>query len=120
MDLLGAIEKVLAVAGEPLRYLEITQRVLSQGPWKTDGKTPAATITARLSVDIKDHGNGSRFERCAPGKYGLTASTALTVTPALAAPRPPGHPGPASPNSSYNTWCADAQQIGGDRRRSSR
>ena len=73
MDSKDAAEKVLAAAGKPLHYGEITQRILDQGLWQTDGKTPVATISAQLSSDVKHHGDSSRFERCGPGIYGLRA-----------------------------------------------
>lgn len=71
MDSLDAIEKVLQQAAEPLHYQEITKRILQQNLWQTDGKTPEATINARLSVDIKRLGTSSRFVRSAPGKFAL-------------------------------------------------
>jgi restriction system protein len=48
---LAAALKVLQDAGTPLHYREITSRILAAGLWHTTGKTPAATINARLSVD---------------------------------------------------------------------
>ncbi len=75
MDSLDAAEKVLAAAGEPLHYGEITKRILEQGLWQTDGKTPVATISAQLSTDLKHHADITRFKRCGPGIYGLRAWT---------------------------------------------
>src|SRR5947209_5372714 len=68
MNVLDAAEKVLQAAGSPLHYREITQRILQQGLWQTDGKTPEATINARLAVDIAEQSESSRFQRtdCAP------------------------------------------------------
>jgi hypothetical protein len=77
MNALEAVEVVLADAGEPLGYREITRRVLEQGLWQTKGLTPEATIHARLAVDIKDLGMGSspgvgsRFQRTGPGVFAL-------------------------------------------------
>jgi restriction system protein len=84
MDSLDAAKKVLAAAGEPLHYEEITKRVLDQGLWHTDGKTPVATISAQLSTDVKHHADTTRFQRCGPGIYGLRAWAAAVphqVTP---------------------------------------
>ena len=50
---------MLAEAGQPLHADEITKRVLARGVWKTEGKTPAATIHARLAVDVKERGAAS-------------------------------------------------------------
>ena len=71
MDSLGASEQVLNQAGEPLHYKEITARILAQDLWQTGGKTPDATINARLAVDIRKFGNRSRFMRTDPGIFAL-------------------------------------------------
>ncbi len=44
MSGLDAAAKVLADAGTPLGAGEMIERMISQGLWKTEGKTPAATI----------------------------------------------------------------------------
>lgn len=71
MSLVSAIEQVLAQAGAPLSATEITRRILDAGLWKTNGKTPAQTVTARLVVDINEKQQGSRFQRTALGVYAL-------------------------------------------------
>jgi len=71
MDSLAASEKVLLDAGQSLHYKEITNRIISQHLWQTEGKTPDQTINARLAVDIKKNGVASRFIRIGPGVFGL-------------------------------------------------
>jgi restriction system protein len=71
MDSLDASEKVLQETGQPLHYKEITNRILSQNYWQTEGKTPDQTVNARIAVDIKKRGDNSRFVRTAPGVFGL-------------------------------------------------
>jgi len=71
MNLLDAVEQVLRSLGQPLHYKEITQRILNQSLWQTQGQTPQATVNARLAVDIKDHATDSRFQRTAPGIFAL-------------------------------------------------
>ena len=61
--------KVLMEAGEPLHYKEISRRMLDGESWKSEGKTPAATVNAQLAVDIKKKGEGSRFKRAGKGIY---------------------------------------------------
>ncbi len=73
MSLVSAIEQVLTLAGTPLSSTEITRRILEAGLWKTTGKTPAQTVTARLVVDINKKHQESRFQRTAPGTYALRA-----------------------------------------------
>jgi restriction system protein len=68
-----AAEIVLREADEPLHYGEITRRMLARGLWSTQGKTPDATINARLGTDIKQHGVASRFQRTGPGLFALRA-----------------------------------------------
>lgn len=76
---LSAAEKVLQDAGQPLHYQEITKRVLSAGLWKTEGKTPAATINARLAVDVKMNGAASAFRRVGRGVFALNSKPAMNV-----------------------------------------
>lgn len=71
MDSLDAVEKVLVQTGQPLHYKEITDRIISQNLWKTEGNTPWQTINARLTTDLKRFGEESRFVRTSPGHYGL-------------------------------------------------
>jgi hypothetical protein len=71
MSALSAVEKLLTEAGIPLNYTEITKQIISRGFWRTEGKTPDATINAQLAVDIKKHGCESRFQRTEPGVFAL-------------------------------------------------
>ena len=71
MNATDAAESVLADAGEPLHYREITRRILERELWQTEGLTPEATISARLGTDIKDLAAGSRFQRTGPGVFAL-------------------------------------------------
>ena len=63
MNAIDAAYQVLLDAGEPLHSNEIAQRVIARSLWHTQGKTPGATIDARIAVDIKTHGPASRFRR---------------------------------------------------------
>ncbi|AFY67142.1 restriction endonuclease [Geitlerinema sp. PCC 7407] len=71
MSFADAAFRILQSAGEPLHYQEITRRSLEQGFLQTDGKTPDATLNARLAVDIKQKGEQSPFVRIRPGVFGL-------------------------------------------------
>ena len=88
MNAIDAVEVVLAEAGEPLGYREITRRILEQGLWQTEGLTPEATINARLGTDIKDLGAGSRFQRTAPGVFALRKWGLPEVAPRGAKSKP--------------------------------
>ena len=66
----GAIA-VLREAWTPLHAKEITKRILAQKLWQTTGKTPAATVSARLYSDIKKNGDKSPFVLVASQTFGL-------------------------------------------------
>jgi restriction system protein len=70
MSVLEAVYEVLRATGEPLHCREITQRVLDQGLWSSAGLTPWDSVNARITVDIKENGDRSRFYRAAPGVFG--------------------------------------------------
>ena len=53
MKILDAVEQVLTETGAPLHYEAITKQVLEKGLWTATGKTPEATINARLAVQVK-------------------------------------------------------------------
>ena len=77
MDLTTAIKKILKSAHEPLHVAVIAQRVLSERLWTSSGKTPEATISARLYSDIKKKGEASAFIRVSPGTFALRASAVM-------------------------------------------
>lgn len=66
-----AAQAVLEEAGEPLHYETITERILENGHWSTEGETPAASVNAQLSVSINEKGSDSPFQRVDPGVYAL-------------------------------------------------
>jgi restriction system protein len=73
MSALSAVEALLLEIGKPLDCAEITRMILKKRLWISQGKTPAATISAQLAVDIKKYGSDSRFQRTAPSVFGLRA-----------------------------------------------
>lgn len=102
MDSLDAVVTVLQQEAGPLNYQEITKRILQQGLWQSDGKTPDATINARLAVDIKKHGDASRFMRTAPGVFALRAwGLAVSDTPPVSESAPATNSGKTSSKLSF-------------------
>lgn len=71
MNSLDAVEAILAEANKPVHYKELTERILANGLWSTEGKTPDATINAQLAVNIKKRGNNSLFQRTGKGIFAL-------------------------------------------------
>ena len=66
-----AAVKVLAEAGEPLHYRELTDRIVKQALVQTTGVTPDATLNALVSVDLKREGDDGQFVRTRRGFIGL-------------------------------------------------
>lgn len=75
-----AIKKVLREADTPLHYSEISEQILSRGYYKTDGATPAATVSAQLSTSINNDGDSSPFVRIGRGIFTLKAKTSVLGT----------------------------------------
>lgn len=69
---LEAIKRVLKEAQAPLHYGEISERVLGNGYYKTEGATPAATVNAQLASSVK-HDPESPFVRVGKGIFALKA-----------------------------------------------
>ncbi len=69
---LDAAYAVLKQAGEPLHVQELTRRMLDNGAWESNGKTPMDSVNARIAVDIKKNGSFSRFKRVAGSTYELS------------------------------------------------
>jgi hypothetical protein len=67
----GAVEQVLREAGAPLHVKDITQSIEGGGLWRSSGRTPVATVTARLAREVKVNGHSSRFRRAAPNTFEL-------------------------------------------------
>jgi hypothetical protein len=68
---LTAAVKVLQEAGQPLNCQEMVKLMLEKGYWKTDGKTPAATIYSAITTEIKKKGADARFRKTERGKFEL-------------------------------------------------
>ena len=66
---LSAAAQVLAEAGEPMGCKEMVERMLAKGLWKTNGKTPAATIYAAIIREIAARGEKARFRKVGRGKF---------------------------------------------------
>jgi hypothetical protein len=69
MSGLDAAAKVLADAGQPLNAKEILERIQAAGFWKTNGKTPQATLYASIIREIAAKGKDSRFSKTERGRF---------------------------------------------------
>jgi len=70
---LHAAAQILKEAGEPLDCATIVQRALEKGLWKTQGKTPAATLNASIHREIAKQGEQSRFVKAERGRFTLVS-----------------------------------------------
>jgi HB1, ASXL, restriction endonuclease HTH domain len=69
----AAILKVLAEQQMPMRSAEISELILSQNYYRTDGATPVATVHAQIASSIKHDGERSPFIRVGKGLFALRA-----------------------------------------------
>ena len=69
MSALSAAEHVLLESGLPMSCRDIADIALKKGYWQTKGKTPWATVAARIYTDINAHGTASRFVQVGPDKF---------------------------------------------------
>lgn len=68
---LDVAAKVLSDAGKPLGAKAIVETMLAKGLWKTNGKTPAATIYAAMLREVDNKPGESRFEKVGRGLFTL-------------------------------------------------
>jgi len=66
--------KVLAEAREPLNAKAIAERAVAAG-WKTNGKTPEATLYAAIIREIARKGAESRFRKTDRGLFAATPTS---------------------------------------------
>ena len=66
-------EAAIAILQErgPLHYQDLTKAILESGLVDTAGATPAASLSATITVDMRREGRKSAFIRIRPGVFGL-------------------------------------------------
>jgi len=78
MDVKTAAVQVLQQAGTALHAKDIANQIMAAGLWQSKGKTPHATVSARLYSDIKKNGDKSPFVKVGPQTFALRDSTAIS------------------------------------------
>jgi hypothetical protein len=68
---LTAAIKVLEEAAAPINCKEMVKQMLEKGYWKTNGRTPDATIYSAITREIRDKGAHARFRKTERGKFAL-------------------------------------------------
>ncbi len=76
---ISAAKKILTEVAKPLHYRDITEQAIERGLLESNGKTPWATMNAKLSIDIRNE--ESIFFRADPGFYGLKKVAIAKVDP---------------------------------------
>ena len=71
MTVFSAAIQILKKAGSPLHAKDLASQMLAEGIWKSEGKTPAATVSARLYSDIKNNGDKSPFVKVGQQTFAL-------------------------------------------------
>jgi len=66
---LDAAYEVLKASGEPMSSQAIVDAMFAKGLWKTNGKTPAATIYSAMIREIDDKPGESRFTKTGRGLF---------------------------------------------------
>ncbi len=66
---LDSAAQLLKAAGEPMRCKDLVDKMLADGLWMTNGKTPAATIYAAILREITTKGGESRFKKTDRGLF---------------------------------------------------
>lgn len=68
---LDAAARVLEKAKGPMTCREIVKEAFQQGYWKSDGKTPHATVYSAIIREIVAKGQQSRFQKVDRGKFAI-------------------------------------------------
>ena len=71
MDVKTAAIQVLQQSGKALHAKEIAEQIMITGLWSSEGKTPEATVSARLYSDIKNYKDKSAFVKVGPQTFAL-------------------------------------------------
>ena len=116
MSAIDAAAAVLAAANGPLHYREITERMIAQGLWDTKGKTPAASVSARLTTDIRERGSASRFVRVDPGRFALNVEMDQDRDRSTRSPNPPIGGGGRGSGASFTDAAVRVLSESHDRR----
>jgi len=77
---LDAAVIVLRAAGEPMNCGDLVKAMLDNDLWKTNGKTPSATLYSAIHIEIAKKGAASRFRKADRGMFELTEVGAAEAT----------------------------------------
>lgn len=116
MDVKSAAIQILQQAGKALHAKDIAKKIMAADLWQSKGKTPDATVSARLYSDIKKKGDKSPFVKVGAQTFALR-DTFKSKKKAQVSSVKIGHlPKPASPSTALSfTDCAQKvlEEFGG-------
>ena len=92
MGFWDGIRTVLQDADGPLHTRDVTKALLERGLWASQGKTPEATVAARLYGDIKKKGASSQFVQAGKATFALNPN--IQSPPGMPDTPPGGGPQP--------------------------
>jgi len=70
---LTAFAQILAEAKEPMSAKAMVEKAFEKGLWKSNGKTPDATVYSAIIRKIAAKGKDARFRKTAPGPFAANA-----------------------------------------------
>ncbi len=69
--LLDAAVAILRKASRPMSVQEIVGKIRAKRLWRSEGKTPTATLSSSILREIQDKGDDARFIKVGPGRFAL-------------------------------------------------
>jgi hypothetical protein len=73
--ILMVVERMLRAGGQPMSVAKIVEHAIGDLALPTASRTPRTIVARDLAIDIKKHGESSRFVRVAPGMFTLRDQT---------------------------------------------
>lgn len=74
-----AIIKVMMASQSAMHYTEIAEAIVAQKLRESVGATPASTVNAMITTDLKQNGDSSVFVRVNPGEYMLRVGISTVI-----------------------------------------
>src|SRR5262249_24616342 len=70
LSALDAAALVLRASGQPMSCAELIAQMAAKGYWTSPkGKTPASTLYAAITREVRQKGKESRFQKAGPGRF---------------------------------------------------
>jgi restriction system protein len=116
MGVKTAAIQVLQQSGTAMHAKDIAEQIMAAGLWQSGGKTPEATVSARLYSDIKSNGDKSFFVKVGPQTFALRDSAEIPSSTVPVSAAVQDAPKPSAANAGFSfTDCAEKvlEEFGG-------